>query len=72
MHGSVPKPYSEVRRMLKADVARQWAAYVVGCVHVLMHEKNVRFADSIAILVDSEVPEGVHTLLASFQLQPHA
>lgn len=63
MNGSVPKPYNDVKSMLEADVARQWAAYVVGCAHVLMHEKDVRFADSIAILVDSDVPEGVHLVL---------
>lgn len=61
MNGNDPKPYSEVKSMLAADVARRWAAYAVGCMHVLMHEKNVRFTESIAILIDSEVPEGVHS-----------
>lgn len=63
MNGNTPKPYNEVKTMLQADVARQWAAYVVGCAHVLMHEKSVRFKDSVSILVDSDVPEGVCTAL---------
>jgi galactokinase len=58
MDGNSPKPYGEVKTMLHADLARQWAAYVVGCLHVLMHEKDVRVSDSIAILIDSAVPEG--------------
>jgi galactokinase len=58
MDGNTPKPYSEVKKMLHSDLARQWAAYVVGCLHVLMHEKDVRVRESIAILIDSEVPQG--------------
>lgn len=70
MDGNNPKPYDEIQRMLQADVSRQWAAYVVGCMLVLMHEKNVRFRDSIAILVDSEIPEGEKSLSSfSFRLE---
>lgn len=36
----------------------RWAAYVAGCVLVLMREKGVRFLDGVSILIASAVPEG--------------
>jgi L-arabinokinase len=67
MDGEVPKPYSEIKAMLAADIARKWAAYVAGCVVVLMRERGLRLTESLAILIDSEVPEGeyLHTIYAS-------
>ena len=50
--------YARAREYFRADNSRSWAAYVVGCVVVLMAEMGVEFEDGLAILVHSEVPEG--------------
>jgi L-arabinokinase len=36
----------------------RWAAYVAGTILVLMTELDVKFTDSMSILVSSDVPEG--------------
>ena len=60
--GSALVDYDEAMDVLKADHARSWAAYVVGCVYALAKEGHVSLeqllGNSIAILVSSEVPEG--------------
>ena len=53
---------STTRRYLfmQANALTSWAAYVAGCLLVLAHECGVAFQGrSVAILVSSDVPEGV-------------
>lgn len=35
-----------------------WAAYVVGCIIVLMHEEQAEFKEGLSLLINSEVPDG--------------
>ena len=35
-----------------------WAAYVVGCIIVLMHEEQAVFKEGLSLLINSEVPDG--------------
>mmetsp|Transcript_46408 Transcript_46408/g.148788 ORF Transcript_46408/g.148788 Transcript_46408/m.148788 type:complete len:787 (-) Transcript_46408:1987-4347(-) len=56
--GGEPISYEAAREYFAKDPSRQWAAYVVGTMVVLMREKGARFEDGMSILVDSHVPEG--------------
>eukprot|EP00850_Spirogloea_muscicola_P015467 SM000118S25610 [mRNA] locus=s118:402012:411493:+ [translate_table: standard] len=53
-----PITYAAARKYFNQDPSRRWAAYIAGCVVVLMREFSVRFTDGINILVASRVPEG--------------
>eukprot|EP00850_Spirogloea_muscicola_P019500 SM000192S04895 [mRNA] locus=s192:52862:62216:+ [translate_table: standard] len=53
-----PITYATAREYFNQDPSRRWAAYMAGCVLVLMRERSVRFTDGINILVASRVPEG--------------
>eukprot|EP00850_Spirogloea_muscicola_P015687 SM000122S25794 [mRNA] locus=s122:376915:386453:+ [translate_table: standard] len=53
-----PITYATARKYFNQDPSRRWAAYIAGCVLVLMRERSVRFTDGINILVASRVPEG--------------
>lgn len=61
MDGQQPKPYDELHRILTAQAANKWIAYVIGCLCVLMHELGVRLAKCLVILISSDVPEGAST-----------
>jgi L-arabinokinase len=56
--GGAPLQYAESQRLFRRDPAQSWAAYVVGCLLVLMHEHGVRPVEGLSVLVHSEVPEG--------------
>ena len=68
MHEGEPRPYIDVQRQFKEDPATQWAAYVVGALLVLMHEKGMRFTESFAFLVSSDVPEGLPLITEYFNV----
>ncbi|GAQ77636.1 galactokinase [Klebsormidium nitens] len=53
-----PLEYAAARALFERDPSQRWAAYVAGTVLVLMREKGLRCGDSLAILVQSAVPEG--------------
>jgi len=55
-----PLPYKEARERFRQVPAQAWAAYVVGCLLVLMAEKGVEpeRAGGLSVLVQSEVPDG--------------
>lgn len=59
MDGDTPKAFADLHRLLTAQVASRWAAYVVGCLGVLMHERGLRLQQCLAILVSSDIPEGM-------------
>lgn len=61
MEGDRPKAYNELHRLLTAQAASRWAAYVIGCLCVLMHEVGVRLSTCLAILISSDIPEGAST-----------
>jgi len=50
--------YEAAKAFFKKDPALSWAAYVVGALVVLMHEKGLVCHNGIAMLVSSDVPEG--------------
>lgn len=50
--------YQAAKTFFKKDPALSWAAYVVGALVVLMHEKGLVCHNGIAMLVSSDVPEG--------------
>lgn len=50
--------YEQAKIYFTKDPALSWAAYVVGALVVLMHEKGLVCKDGIAMLVSSNVPEG--------------
>jgi L-arabinokinase len=50
--------YPAVRERLSRDPDQHWAAYVMGTVTVLHHERGIRFPHGIRIFVTSEVPAG--------------
>ncbi|CAD5324717.1 unnamed protein product [Arabidopsis thaliana] len=53
-----PISYDKAYHYFSRDPSQKWAAYVAGTILVLMREMDVRFEDSISILVSSTVPEG--------------
>ncbi|CAA7062623.1 unnamed protein product [Microthlaspi erraticum] len=53
-----PISYEKANHYFSRDPSQKWAAYVAGTILVLMREMDVRFEDSISILVSSTVPEG--------------
>lgn len=53
-----PISYNDAREYFARDKARSWAAYLGGCLLVLMREKGAVFEDGLSMLVSSEVPEG--------------
>lgn len=59
MKALVTQPYKQLQTLFADDPATRWAAYVAGAFAVLHQEHGVEFTDSYAILVDSDVPEGV-------------
>lgn len=58
MDGGKPISYEKARKYFAQDPAQKWAAYVAGAILVLMTELDVKFEDSISMLVSSAVPEG--------------
>jgi galactokinase len=58
-HGA-PISYEEARAALTADPASRWAAYVAGCLHVLLADGKLdpERATGCSILIDSDVPLG--------------
>ena len=50
--------FDELRRLLAADPATHWAAYVAGVLAVLVRDEGVRFTGGADIVVESDVPEG--------------
>ncbi|KAH7524241.1 hypothetical protein FEM48_Zijuj06G0098400 [Ziziphus jujuba var. spinosa] len=58
MDGDKPLSYEKAKRYFAQDPSQKWAAYVAGAILVLMTELDVRFEDSISMLVCSTVPEG--------------
>eukprot|EP00873_Tetraselmis_striata_P044860 jgi/Tetstr1/465124/TSEL_009847.t1 len=54
-----PLDYDAARALFRRDPAQSWAAYIVGCLVVLMREKGLPMpASGLSLLVASEVPEG--------------
>eukprot|EP00884_Botryococcus_braunii_P005960 jgi/Botrbrau1/15365/Bobra.0304s0006.1 len=51
-----PISYEAARIYFAHDPPVRWAAYVAGCVLVLMREKGLRFTEGISILIASAVP----------------
>ncbi|EPS62226.1 hypothetical protein M569_12566, partial [Genlisea aurea] len=58
MDGDRPMSYEKARSYFASDPSQRWAAYIAGTILVLMRELNMRFEDSISVLVSSAVPEG--------------
>ncbi|XP_062098515.1 L-arabinokinase-like isoform X2 [Humulus lupulus] len=58
MDGGKPISYEKANKFFAKDPSQKWAAYVAGAILVLMTELDVRFEDSLSILVSSTVPEG--------------
>lgn len=50
--------YNDARTMLTRDHASRWAAYVIGTLVVLHHERGVQLERGIHLKVDSAVPAG--------------
>jgi L-arabinokinase len=50
--------YGQIRSWFASDPTRHWAAYVVGVLAVLRHERGLEFNCGLRILVESRVPEG--------------
>uniref|UniRef100_A0A0E0Q2A2 GHMP kinase N-terminal domain-containing protein n=1 Tax=Oryza rufipogon TaxID=4529 RepID=A0A0E0Q2A2_ORYRU len=53
-----PISYEKAREFFCRNPSQKWAAYVAGTILVLMTELDVKFTDSMSILVSSDVPEG--------------
>ena len=55
-----PKPYAECKAIFAEDHGISWAAYIVGCLVVLLHEKMPAGTkpQGTSVLVHSHVPEG--------------
>ncbi|XP_015693699.2 L-arabinokinase-like [Oryza brachyantha] len=53
-----PISYKNAREYFCGNPSQKWAAYVAGTILVLMTELDVKFNDSMSILVSSDVPEG--------------
>ncbi len=51
-------PYAEVRAHFAHAPERHWAAYVLGAVTVLAHERGVRLPGGVNLLLASTVPPG--------------
>ncbi|KAK9052761.1 hypothetical protein SSX86_029391 [Deinandra increscens subsp. villosa] len=58
MDGDEPISYEKARSYFARDPSQKWAAYVAGTILVLMKELDIRFENSISMLVSSAVPEG--------------
>lgn len=56
--GGAPLSYPEAQALLGADPARSWAAYVIGALIVLQHERGLRLDHGLRLLVHSSVPVG--------------
>ncbi|MEM7032288.1 MAG: GHMP kinase [Chloroflexota bacterium] len=54
-----PIAYAEARQYFQRDPKQSWAAYVVGTLLVLMHERSTRFDGGVKILISSDVPEAM-------------
>lgn len=53
-----PRDYAEARALLGAERSKSWAAYVAGALVVLQHEKGLRPARGVRLLIASDVPAG--------------
>jgi galactokinase len=51
-------PYDDARALLGADARTRWAAYVVGTLVVLAHERGASPGRGVRLLVHSTVPAG--------------
>lgn len=56
--GGDPLPYAEARAQLAGDPQAGWAAYVVGALLVLAHERGLALDQGMRLLIDSQVPAG--------------
>ncbi len=56
--GGAPIGYAAIQSLLTADKQRAWAAYIVGALVVLGHERGVRIDRGLRLLIDSQVPPG--------------
>ncbi len=52
------KDYPATRATLTADPARSWAAYALGGLTVLHHERSVPFKRGVRLFITSDVPPG--------------
>jgi L-arabinokinase len=50
--------YADARQLFAADGARHWAAYVIGVLVVLAHERGLVLDQGLRVLVRSDVPAG--------------
>jgi galactokinase len=53
-----PLSYPAAHRLLTADPARSWLAYVAGVLVVLQQEQGLRLLGGLRLLIDSDVPIG--------------
>lgn len=53
-----PMPYAQARALLAAEPRDRWAAYLLGGLLVLAHERGLRPKHGFAMLLRSDVPEG--------------
>ncbi|KAL3650983.1 D-arabinose 1-dehydrogenase (NAD(P)(+)) [Castilleja foliolosa] len=58
MDGDQLMSYEKARNYFAQDPSQRWAAYIAGTIFVLMKELDIRFDNSISVLVSSAVPEG--------------
>eukprot|EP00958_Prasinococcus_capsulatus_P007434 scaffold695_cov384-Prasinococcus_capsulatus_cf.AAC.15 len=50
--------YPAARQVFEKESSKRWAAYIAGCLIVIMTEYDLTLKDGLAILVSSDVPEG--------------
>ena len=55
---SGPVDYETARAYFRRSAEQHWVAYVAGALLVLMHERHLRFAEGVRILISSRVPAG--------------
>jgi L-arabinokinase len=55
---NMPIDYDAARSLLTADPRQRWAAYVVGVLVVLGHERKLPIRHGLRLLIDSTVPVG--------------
>jgi L-arabinokinase len=56
--GGRPLEYADARALFARDPRRHWAAYVAGGLMALAHERALRPASGLRLLIRSDVPEG--------------
>lgn len=56
---TAPLPYARARALLAAEPRDRWAAYVLGALLVLAREKGLQPPRGAAMLLRSDVPEGM-------------